>query len=63
MNTIRLDGYGTFLGKGIISMMTPAAKHSLAIPRVKVTSDDIANLAEFPLNTLPRKRQITSIAV
>ena len=48
-NLQSIDGYGTFHGMGIISMITPAVKHSLTIQRVKVTSEDIAKVGRISI--------------
>jgi len=46
-NVRSIDGKGTFHGMGIIAMVTPGTKSSRTIPRVKVTSGDIASVGRI----------------
>ena len=48
-NIRTLDGHGTFHGMGMIAAVTPATKAGRVIPRVKVTSHDIAMVGRVPI--------------
>ncbi len=48
-NLRTLDGFDTFHGMGIIAAVTPACRSTTAIPKVKVTSEDIAAVGKLDI--------------
>ena len=48
-NMCTLDGHGTFHGMGIIAAVTPETSEVRSIPRVKVTSLDVASIGKVQI--------------
>jgi len=55
-NVRSLDGKGTFHGMGIIAMVTPGAPSARRIPRVKVTSENIASVGQIRIHQFLSER-------
>jgi hypothetical protein len=55
-NVRSLDGKGTFHGMGIIAMVTPGTKSGRRIPRVQVTSEDIASVGQIQIHQFLSER-------
>ena len=57
-NLRTLDGKGNFHGMGIIAIVTPGAQSQRRIPRVNVTSDDIARVGRIHIQQFMFEKEV-----